>query len=237
MSTMDRLRDIPESKIVDKLKISYDGLKDVEKELFLDIACFFREEEKSDTMELFDACGFHPEIGIKVLIQKSLITIDSYGRFGMHDLIQEMGHYIVRREHPNSRVWKDADVYNILLGDATVENDQIQAIDFNNRIDLPHNDKIMLISKMKKLSPFPDSFRATNLVFLKLENSMQELLWKGYKHLPQLKVLKLRNVERLVSTPDFNGLPRLQKLELRNCGELEEIHPSLGNHRSLKYVY
>ncbi|GJX49797.1 Toll/interleukin-1 receptor domain-containing protein [Tanacetum coccineum] len=133
MSTMDRLRDIPESKIVDKLKISYDGLKPVEKELFLDIACFFRGEWKSDTMELFDACGFHPEIGIKVLIQKSLITIDSNGRFGMHDLIQEMGHYIVRGEHPNnpekhSRVWKHAEVSNMCFGDATVENDQIEAI-------------------------------------------------------------------------------------------------------------
>ncbi|GKE85538.1 Toll/interleukin-1 receptor domain-containing protein, partial [Tanacetum coccineum] len=95
MSTMD-------SEIVDKLKISYDGLKPVEKELFLDIACFFRGKFKWDTMKILDACGFHPEIGIKVLIQKSLITIDSYGRFGMHDLIQEMGHYIVRREHPNN---------------------------------------------------------------------------------------------------------------------------------------
>ncbi|GJZ39751.1 Toll/interleukin-1 receptor domain-containing protein [Tanacetum coccineum] len=109
-----------------------------------------------DAMEIFDACGFHPEIGIKVLIQKSLITIDSGERFGMHDLIQEMGHHIVRREHPHnpeehSRVWKHEEVSNMCSGDATVENDQIQAIDFNNRIDLPHNDKIMLISKMKKL--------------------------------------------------------------------------------------
>ncbi|GJW35323.1 Toll/interleukin-1 receptor domain-containing protein [Tanacetum coccineum] len=217
MSTMDRLRDIPESKIVDKLKISYDGLKPVEKELFLDIACFFRGRLKSDAMEIFDACGFHPEIGIKVLIQKSLITIDSDERFGMHDLIQEMGHYIVRGEHPNnpekhSRVWKHAEVSNMLIGDATV--DQIEAIqfrDFNHRPQIIM--LIMLISKMKKLrwlrlrfgegngeapnflsnelryiewydypaSPFPDSFQATNLVFFKLVQSMQELLWKGYK--------------------------------------------------------
>nr|GFB00108.1 Toll/interleukin-1 receptor (TIR) domain-containing protein [Tanacetum cinerariifolium] len=54
--------------------------------------------------------------------------------------------------------------------------------------------------------------------------------------LPQLKVLQLEYLERLVSTPDFNGLPNLQKLELNECYELEEIHPSLGNHRSLKYV-
>ncbi|GKC57561.1 Toll/interleukin-1 receptor domain-containing protein [Tanacetum coccineum] len=43
-------------------------------------------------------------------------------------------------------------------------------------------------------------------------------------------------MERLVSTPDFNGLPRLQKLVIFSCKELEEIHPSLGNHRSLKSV-
>nr|GEZ14143.1 Toll/interleukin-1 receptor (TIR) domain-containing protein [Tanacetum cinerariifolium] len=55
--------------------------------------------------------------------------------------------------------------------------------------------------------------------------------------LPQLKVLRLHNLERLVSTPDFNGLPNLQKLELIQCYELKEIHPSLGNHRSLKSVH
>ncbi|GJU78481.1 Toll/interleukin-1 receptor domain-containing protein [Tanacetum coccineum] len=272
MSTMDRLRDIPESEMVDKLKISYDGLKTVEKELFLDIACFFIGEQKWVPMDLFNACGFHPEIGIKVLIQKSLITLDSYDRFGMHDLIQEMGHYIVRGEHPNnpekhSRVWKHAEVSNMCFGDTTVENDQIEAIKFGDDIHWPH--VIMFVSKMKKLrwlnllgdnkgngeapnclsnelryiswsnypaSPFPDSFHATSLVFLELVDSVQKLLWNGYKHLPQLKVLKLNNMKRLVSTLDFNGLPRLQELEISGCGELEEIHPSLGNHRSIKSI-
>ncbi|GJS67057.1 Toll/interleukin-1 receptor domain-containing protein [Tanacetum coccineum] len=227
MSTMDRLRDIPESEIVDKLKISYDGLKPVEKELFLDIACFFRGKFKGDTMEIFDACGFHPEIGIKVLIQKSLITIDSIGRFGMHDLIQEMGHYIVRGEHPNNPEKHSRD-----------QIEAIQFCDFNHRPQIIM--LIMLISKMKKLRWLRLRFGEGNGEapnFLSNELRKQKLLWKGYKHLPQLKVLQLIDMERLVSTPDFNGLPRLQKLELRNCGELEEIHPSLGNHRSLKYVY
>ncbi|GJV99383.1 Toll/interleukin-1 receptor domain-containing protein [Tanacetum coccineum] len=147
-------------------------------------------ELKILTMEIFDACGFHPEIGIKVLIQKSLITIDSDERFGMHDLIQEMGHYIVRGEHPNnpekhSRVWKHAEVRNMCFGDAT-EYDQIEVIEYGYNIHRPQI--IMFISKMKKLSK-------------------QKLLWKGYK------------------------------LELWGCEELEEIHPSLGNHRSLKYVH
>ena len=126
MSTLDRLKEIPESEIVEKLKISYDGLKKVEKELFLDIACFFRGRRRENGVaEVFEACGFHPDIGIKVLIQKALITVNSYGCFDMHDLVQEMGHYIVRGEHPNnpekhSRVWKREEINNMCLGDTTM---------------------------------------------------------------------------------------------------------------------
>ncbi|CAH1431609.1 unnamed protein product [Lactuca virosa] len=54
-------------------------------------------------------------LGVKVLIQKALITISEDGKFDMHDLVQEMGHHIVRGEHPNnpekhSRVWKELDM-------------------------------------------------------------------------------------------------------------------------------
>ncbi|KAJ9554590.1 hypothetical protein OSB04_018635 [Centaurea solstitialis] len=132
-SALTRLKDIPESDIVDKLKISYDGLKPVEKELFLDIACFFRGEYKDSAMVILDACGFHPIIGVKVLIQKALITVSKEGRFDMHDLIQEMGHGIVRGENPknpelHNRVWQREDVVKICSMDAMKENDRIQAL-------------------------------------------------------------------------------------------------------------
>ncbi|XP_021991012.1 disease resistance protein RUN1-like [Helianthus annuus] len=133
MSSLARLKDIPQIEIVEKLKISYDGLNIVEKELFLDIACFFRGKSieftyhgSDEAMEVFEACGYHPDIGIKVLRQKALITIVN-GKFDMHDLVQEMGHYIVRGEHPNnpekhSRVWKDDEIRNMCHGDATMGN-------------------------------------------------------------------------------------------------------------------
>ncbi|GKE70211.1 Toll/interleukin-1 receptor domain-containing protein, partial [Tanacetum coccineum] len=108
----------------------------------------------------------------------------------------------------------------------------------------------MFVSKMKKLRWLrlrmldADNMDAPNCLSNELRivkkqakidlEGLQEIV---LEHLPQLKVLRLHFLERLVSTPDFNGLPRLQKLELKACGELEEIHPSLGNHRSLKYIY
>ncbi|CAH1431574.1 unnamed protein product [Lactuca virosa] len=123
-SELVRLKEIMDTDIVEKLKISFDGLKPVEKDLFLDIACFFRSEYKDEAMKILDACGFHLVVGVKVLIQKALITI-SNGKFDMHDLVQELGHYIVRGEHPNnpekhSRVWKKEYVLNICAMDGMV---------------------------------------------------------------------------------------------------------------------
>jgi hypothetical protein len=40
-SARDLLKENPNAEILDKLKISFDGLEDLEKKLFLDIACFF----------------------------------------------------------------------------------------------------------------------------------------------------------------------------------------------------
>ncbi|KAL7589851.1 hypothetical protein Lser_V15G37394 [Lactuca serriola] len=117
-SALDRLKEIPDANILEVLKISFDRLTPLEKELFLDIACFLRGSCRytyEERMMILDACGYYPVIGIKVLVQKSLITISEVGEFDMHDLVQEMAHYIVRREHPknpekHSRVWKVEDV-------------------------------------------------------------------------------------------------------------------------------
>ncbi|KAM0065983.1 putative TIR domain, P-loop containing nucleoside triphosphate hydrolase [Helianthus debilis subsp. tardiflorus] len=275
MSTLDRLKDIPETEIVDKLKISYDGLKVVEKEIFLDIACFFRRWKKDEAMEILEACDFHPEIGIEVLRQKALVSIVD-GRLDMHDLVQEMGHYIVRGKHPNnphkhSRIWKSEDINNMCLGDATMvnENDRIEAIKYRDYVGSQHRLQFCkIVSNLKKLrylkvsmapehvegtflsnelryidcdgyplrSPFPASFQPMKLVVLKLENNFQKEVWKGCKRLPHLKVLQLVEMKKLFRTPDFDGLPCLQKLTLTSCPKLEEIHQSLGNHKSLQYV-
>ncbi|KAJ0896139.1 putative P-loop containing nucleoside triphosphate hydrolase [Helianthus annuus] len=117
-STLAKLKGIPEEKVMERLKISYDGLEPYQKDLFLDIACFMRRWaswEMDSAMKVLDACNLHPVIGLKVLEQKSLIKVDSYGRFEMHDLIEEMAHYIVRGEHPNnpekhSRIWNREDL-------------------------------------------------------------------------------------------------------------------------------
>ncbi|KAH9725644.1 Disease resistance-like protein DSC1 [Citrus sinensis] len=43
---LDRLKYVPDQKIFEILKISYDGLQETEKKIFLDIACFFKGNDK-----------------------------------------------------------------------------------------------------------------------------------------------------------------------------------------------
>ncbi|CAH1440759.1 unnamed protein product [Lactuca virosa] len=249
MSALARLKEIPNDDIVGKLKISFDGLTKVEKDLFLDIACFFRSWEKDDAMEILDACGFHPVIGVKVLIQKALITI-SDGVFDMHDLVQEMGHYIVRAEHPknpekHSRVW-GKNIAKICAIDARTELDKIEAIqiDHSHLVCAEHLPPI--VANMKNLryikwrgdpaNPMLNNFPSRELCCLTLHGGLQKQLWEGCKLLPNLKIMELHSLHNLIKTPDFAGLPHLERFKLYHCSCLEEIHPSIGRLERLVFV-
>ena len=102
------------------LKVSYDGLEKIEKDIFLDIACFFKGRNKDNVVNILDACNLYPTFGIPNLVNKCLITI-SQGILGMHDLVQQMGREIVRQESPNvlkerSRLWHYEDALKVLIG-------------------------------------------------------------------------------------------------------------------------
>ena len=117
-SLMDKLKVEPEKKILDILQISFDGLTETQRELFLDIACFFKGENKDCIREIFESFGYYPDYNIGVLMDKSLITINENGALWMHDLLQEMGQDIVRRraKEPGrrTRLWHYEDVLHVL---------------------------------------------------------------------------------------------------------------------------
>ena len=117
-SALDKLRQWPNADIQGMLKLSYDGLDHEKREIFLDIACFFKWMSKDYAIEILHACGFHADIGIRVLEDKALVTIKG-NIIDMHDLIQEMGKHIVNEESPKepgrrSRLCKYEDIYHTL---------------------------------------------------------------------------------------------------------------------------
>ncbi|EXC27506.1 TMV resistance protein N [Morus notabilis] len=114
-SALSELKKAPNERIQKVLRKSYDGLDRVKKSIFLDIACFFKGENR-DFVE--GILGSESHIGINVLIERSLITIKDC-KLWMHDLIQEMG-WEIGNEEPSkelakrSRFWIPQDVIHVL---------------------------------------------------------------------------------------------------------------------------
>jgi hypothetical protein len=112
------LKEKPNAKILDILKISFYGLEDMQKQLFLDIACFFRGVRRDNMRHILDSLGHYPDVNIDVLVDRSLLTI-SWGGLWMHDLLRKMGQQIVdceSAEEPGrrSRLWRYEDVLHVL---------------------------------------------------------------------------------------------------------------------------
>ncbi|RDX68598.1 TMV resistance protein N, partial [Mucuna pruriens] len=133
-SALEQIRSFPHSKIQDTLKVSYDSLQPMEKKIFLDIACFFKGMDIGEVINILENCGDHPIIGIDILIERSLVTIDTMYKLGMHDLLQEMGRNIVFQESPSdpgkrSRLWSQKDIDYVLTKNKGT--DEIQGIVLN----------------------------------------------------------------------------------------------------------
>ena len=120
-STLNRLKEFPEPEILRVLKISFDGLREIEKEIFLHIACFFNHDEEDDVVKILGYLGLYPDIGLRVLMDKALIKIN-YKRLWMYDLLQQMAKSIVHQECPEesgkrTRLWSFNDINNVLSKD------------------------------------------------------------------------------------------------------------------------
>jgi len=120
------LKKIPPHNVIEKLKISFNGLRnEMEKEFFLDVCCFFIGKGIAYATKILNACGVDVDTGIRVLIERGLIKVKN-NKFGMHPLLREMGREIIceisgKESGKNSELWFDKDV-EYALPDNTVRN-------------------------------------------------------------------------------------------------------------------
>ncbi|KAI9072308.1 hypothetical protein K1719_045729 [Acacia pycnantha] len=115
-----KFKKVPPNDILKILQVSYEGLDIKEKTIFLDIACFFNGMVKDHVVEILEILDkdLHPIIGISVLTDKSLV-IDYQGRLWVHEIIQDMGKYIVSQESHDdagkrSRIWSLEEANHVL---------------------------------------------------------------------------------------------------------------------------
>ncbi|XP_035547068.1 disease resistance protein RPV1-like isoform X3 [Juglans regia] len=211
-SALDKLKRIPNKDIQMILRTSYDGLDDNEKDIFLDIACFFKTKDVDYVIKVLDSCRFFPDDGIQRLMDKCLMSVDESGKLWMHDLLQDMGREIVRQESPKepgkrSRLWFHEDVRSVLE-----ENTNFQ------------NLKFMSFYDCKFLTKIPDISRIPNLEELYLRNceSLIEVHDSVGSH-DHLTSLSFFGCSSLKSFPRSLRMRSLESLVLEDCSSLQSF--------------
>ncbi|XP_024168266.1 disease resistance protein RUN1 isoform X2 [Rosa chinensis] len=117
-SAIERLNNRPNRVVTDVLRISFDGLDNNDKGVFLDIACFFKGESIDRVTRILHRSNCNPDIVIQVLVDRALVTVVER-QLWMHDLIQKLGQEIVFEECPQepgnrSRLWSPQEIIHVL---------------------------------------------------------------------------------------------------------------------------
>ncbi|XP_062003691.1 TMV resistance protein N-like isoform X2 [Rosa rugosa] len=239
---LDRLDEDLDKDIFSVLEISFDGLQDTDKKIFLDIACFFNGEDHVRVQKILKSCGFSPRIGITNLIDKSLIKIESE-KLWMHELLRCLGWHIVRRESKpfpgkRSRLWLDdnahkykgrrpwhfEDARNVLASNTGTSAVEGLFLSLGEKEEMRlTNDPFLTMTKLRLLKIYNVNFLGGHFTYL--SDDLRCLEWHEcpLKSLPsgftpyQLVEFKMPNscIERLwKKTPSMR---MLTLMDLSNC--------------------
>ncbi|XP_057421464.1 disease resistance protein RPV1-like isoform X2 [Lotus japonicus] len=248
-SLLQKLRKLPNRQIIDVLKLSYDGLDDEEKDIFLDIACFYVGRVEDAVVDFIDACGFSAKVGMDVLKDRCLISIWDY-RVVVHDLIQEMGKDIVHQQCANdpgkrSRLWDYEDIYNVLKNNKGTDAIQCIFLDMSTKTVVqlhPETFKSMPNLRMFCLDSRDIQPKVTLSAFLEsLPDGLKLLHWVGFpqRSLPlcpeNLVELKMRHSKLEQLWEDDQELPNLKRLDLGGSKQLVRI-PDLSKFPNIEDI-
>ncbi|CAK8560351.1 unnamed protein product [Lathyrus sativus] len=236
------------------LELSYNGLSWREKATFLDIAFFFKDENKDLVTRVLNTCDFNATNGVEVLENKALISISNSNTIQIHGLLQKMAFDIARQEDNDRgkrRRLKDAkDICDVLRNNKGIDAVEGIILDLSQKLDLEvQADTFNLMTELrvlkfhvpkgkKKLGTvhLPENFK---LCFEKLAY----LEWNGYplKSLPEpVRAEQLihiclphSNIEHLWFKKQ--KLVNLEAIDLSGCKKLKNL-PDLSRAPKLKQL-
>nr|GFC18150.1 disease resistance protein (TIR-NBS-LRR class) family [Tanacetum cinerariifolium] len=227
-------------------------LEDEYKEIFLDIVYMWKGWTKEDAIRRLECCGFHARNGLKVLEQRSLITISKDEVLGMHDHIEEMGKNIGTEATRCLKLYTSRGNLRILMKglgkmkklrylDVHLQYDSKSALKFDEASQYFANSLQYLKFENYPFLYLLQTFQANNLVGLEVKYSrMIQLQKEGEKkNLKKLKFLSLSNSNLTIF--DFRITPNLETLSLdrphlQQSHELVEIDAPAGCLQKVGYL-
>ncbi|KAI4382559.1 hypothetical protein MLD38_008510 [Melastoma candidum] len=145
-SALEKLKRVPPNNLSEILKISYDGLDDNVKYIFLDVACLFIQKrmKREDIIDVLSGCDLNVEIGMGVLVSRSLIKTLEDGTVWLHDQVRDMGRAIVLQgtlQDPGlrSRLWDHQEISSVLKDGKGTRYTQGLVLDYDHKPFVSNN--------------------------------------------------------------------------------------------------
>ncbi|XP_015965333.1 disease resistance protein RPV1 [Arachis duranensis] len=198
---LEKLKRIQPKNLQDVLKISYDGLDEEEKTVFLDIACLLvqMEMKRDEVVDVERGCGFSAEVAITVLTLRCLIKIGEDNTVIVHDQIKDMGRQIVGDEGRvdggmRSRLWKRDEILNVLRGNKGTRFTQGITLDFQGKYILNDAEaETILRHKLQCTSIITNPSAFFKSILAKKEKGLT-LQTKSFKSMVNLRLLEINNL-------------------------------------------
>ncbi|KAK3430497.1 hypothetical protein EUGRSUZ_E01973 [Eucalyptus grandis] len=115
-----KLKKVMNEDVKKKLMISYEALEINQRQIFLDIACFCFNKEKTTAVTYWNAIfGYPTESEVNILKRMSLIKISTDNKLWMHDQLRDLGRSIIHPESgeihmKGSRLWSPKDAFRVV---------------------------------------------------------------------------------------------------------------------------
>ncbi|CAK9870214.1 unnamed protein product, partial [Sphagnum jensenii] len=198
---------IENDKLWGRLRISYIDLAYEDREMFLDIACFFSEYNSKfergvtvqKALQIWKVPSqYSSTSSLQNLMDRSLVKVNDKGNLAMHDQLRDMGRRI-----------------------------NIRSISSSSTLDLSHCKSIESLA-----TTLGDLKHLRELMLERCENLKE--LPQSIGSISSLSILNLSWCKSIESLPTTLGdLKHLTKLMLEGCENLKELPQSIGNISSL----
>ncbi|XP_048425155.1 disease resistance protein RPV1-like [Pyrus x bretschneideri] len=241
---LDKLKQFPNENILRVWRPSYDRLTKIDKNIFLDIACFHKKKKVKEVEKMLAIHGGFPATRIGALVDMSLISIDSKSKtIEMLDLVERMGRAIVREEciedsSKRSRMFNDEDASHVLECNTITPNVEAILVNWSKIEERSLTCANFKVMSNLRLLIVDNCYKITTP--LELPDSLSYLYWPKYPleslpskfssknlvelHMPNSKVKKLwKKDQRPVN---------LQVIDLSNSRNLTRA-PNLSRSRKL----
>eukprot|EP00253_Pinus_taeda_P002727 PITA_02727 len=229
------------------LRISYDALDEEEKQIFLDIACFFTGKDRDAAIRVWDGSNWEGLLGLRKLENRCLVEVDGENCLRMHDHIRDLGRNIAEDLEYPRRLWHFMEnLPHNMSGQSFV---QVNGISRSNRSMLQvvggESDSVERIFSSEQLPPLvylhwewcPKSSLAPSipLKYLRWKDSLKSSLAPSIP-LNNLSVLHIDG-EQLETLWQHEFQAPLQLRELHIDAPLSKLPKSIGKLKHLEKVF